>query len=148
MEVVAFDAETGLEIWKHSRSAFKQSPFLAIDRSGTTIAFAADNNDRTIFVNLPSGEICGYCAPATIAFEPRARRFVARRNDDAGLAVFRHGDEEPFVMLGNDLDPQPFSPCFSDDGRLIAFGTTEGSVLLCDLASIESFLSKLGFPTW
>jgi len=74
---------------------------------------------------------------------PGARFWGAQGGDGYGFSLGRWGENRPLVTLG--IDSQVFAMLkpFSDDGRLVAWGNTDGTVHVCDIHEVQRRLAAV-----
>ncbi len=94
---------------------------------------------------IPTGKpVAAWNAPGTQVLGPGAR-IGTGRTDSAGMTLSRRGDAAPFAILGldNEYGSGAF-PEFSEDGRYLVWGNTDGTVLVADLPEVQRRLARIG----
>ena len=100
------------------------------------------------FYEIPSGRLIGHSDSRASAMSLAAEWFASRLlvkygNPMGGVAVWRRDNPKRLVVIGAGLRG-PLSPGFSPDGRLIVWGTTDGTVLVAEMADVFERLQQFG----
>ncbi len=151
-EIIAYDAATGKETWRRTRTKLNRGPFMSIDAMGSTVACSDDENSKSEFFRLPYGQPSGTSTPLALALSSTGTFALTNgdkvfdSSDTLGFALHRQPDGDVVLKLGIDFQPHNTSPQFSPDDNMLVFGTMEGQVVICDLPEIDRRLRELGFP--
>jgi hypothetical protein len=145
------DIRSRRECWRVHRGADAAWAlvYFAIDPAGKWVRLALDGpGERYSLVDAVTGRLVGTTgrtgfpsptAGVLASFAPGPTNWAPR-----GCTVF-HDFDQPCVTIGLDERiPADVGIAFSYDGRLLGFGTTDGSVLVCDLEAVRERLSRVG----
>jgi serine/threonine protein kinase/WD40 repeat protein len=147
--VRAYDALTGSERWAIGSTQSSLSGTLALDPTGRLLALQTDNRaNRGSLVEVSSGKVLSSVEPFPACLGPEGRDLIQFSTADLpaearGYALYQSGDPSLKLRLGIDSIPS-FRPVFSQDGRLLAWSNTDGSVSVCDLERVRRRLSEIG----
>jgi WD40 repeat protein len=137
----AYDGPTGRLLWQKDLN-LGNSAGAILDATGTLMRYTPAGSGDTV-VEMPSGRITD-AVPGKYDLLGPLGRFVARRRAslgeptvfdlhhraaDAAFATFIMDDEQGWLE-------------FHPDGRRIAWGIPDGSVLVCDLAEVQRRLAQ------
>lgn len=148
--VGVFDGLTGQTRWSMQLPKTAGYAHIAVDSADSTLTYLADDQGHAGLVALPEGVQIGTFGRAPLALGPRADLVLAEPvrsavSTEYGYSLFqRDRPELPLVTLGIDYHRNVVSSQFSRDGRLVAWGTEEGVVLLFDLVRIQERLATVG----
>jgi WD40 repeat protein len=117
---------------------------LALDPSGSLLAHWDTKAARTLVYAMPSGTETQRHLTMVDALSPGGHWLAGQdRQNGQGFTVRKADDTNWSLCLGVDhliaMHPQ-----FSLDGRLVAWGTAEGTVFVCDLEDTIHRLEQLG----
>ena len=76
--------------------------------------------------------------------DPRARYWAGHTQSAYGFELGRRRGQQPLVTLGIDSRQSSIVDQFSDDGRLLAWGNADGTVLVCDIQAVRHKLAEVG----
>jgi WD40 repeat protein len=119
---------------------------LSLDAAGRILACRSGAGEATDFFEIPSGRLAGHsnCGVGSLS---RAGAWLAYRlgygNPIVGVRVWRWESPQQSVVLGAGLWG-PASPEFSPDGRFIAWGTSDGTVLVTEMTEVFHRMEQLG----
>ncbi len=125
---------------------------ISIDPAGETFTVfpvPTHKGDRAALYELPQGKLTRYLAMPSACLAPRAEHYAswgensreAGPASDLGLCLLNVDEPAPLVRLVIDSS-SPEEAVFSSDGRLLAWGTDDGRVLLAELAEMRKRLSR------
>lgn len=143
--VVAFDGETGAELWRWPFLPTPSCSWLALDRTGRFLAVNFDTANEAQLVDTTSWSIRALTSHAD-ALAPEARLYAGRSGRPvpySGCAVFQREGQSPLVTLGIDFQTRGYYPAFSPDGTRVAWANSEGQVLLSDLTEVNRLLASI-----
>jgi hypothetical protein len=132
--VKVFDVATGQELRTFPTEVFTQDITVLADPTGSWFGYVADQASRSRLVRLSDltdmGAVEGGCG----AIHPSGGQFA--RAAGQGMVVLGRNQPAGGVALGIDWRPV-FLPFFSPDGKLLAWGTAEGVVLVAELEAVR-----------
>jgi hypothetical protein len=144
----AFDGLTGQEIFSMPPAWERASGRgVEVDPTGryltTTINETPMDEDMRLQVEMPAGKILGAPTNPPKARHPESRYWFGP-NDvfPEALTLVRRGDERVLVSLRIDSKADG-SQQFNADETLLAWGSAEGLVFVCDLAEVQRRLESL-----
>jgi len=100
---------------------------------------------RWDFYKIPSGRLVGHSGRPVSATSPGGEWLAYRLyfGDLTGVQLWRRDNPKRSVVLAAGLKG-PAVPDFSPDGRFIAWGTTDGTVLVAEMADVFERLERQG----
>jgi serine/threonine protein kinase/WD40 repeat protein len=114
-----------------------------LDPTGKILALAA-GGVKFGLLEMPSGKLLEtWDAPHLSCLSPGARFWGGIPDAIYGCMLGRGGDKHPLVTLGIDFQV-PSDTQFSDDGRLLAWGNADGTVMVCDHQEVQRHLAEVG----
>jgi serine/threonine protein kinase/WD40 repeat protein len=116
------------------------------DPSGKILALGigAGKGPKFNLMEMPSRKPLDSWEIANLAcLSPGARFWGAGTESNYGFRLGRGGDNRPLVTLGIDSNYSSNGQ-FSDDGRLVAWGTGDGTVLVCNHREVQRHLTEVG----
>ena len=120
---------------------------LCLDAAGRMLACRSGAGKGTDFFEIPSGQLAGH-SERGVGSLSRAGAWLAYRlgynsYPIIGVRVWRRDRPQRSVVLGAGLWG-PATPEFSPDGRFIAWGTTDGTVMVAEMAAVFQRMKQLG----
>jgi hypothetical protein len=140
------DWRTGADRWSMPKVNFgpSASATLTLDPTGRLVVVHPDGASPSCpLVETASGKRLGAFPFSLSALGPGGRRLVGPGPAGNGHQLYRD-KLLPLLPLNLDTPSSTLQFVFSADGRLLAWGNTDGTVSLCDLAGIKARLSKAG----
>jgi serine/threonine protein kinase/WD40 repeat protein len=144
--IKAFDGTTGEELWSQDAGGKSGScSLLTVDPTGKVLGF--EDRSGAVFVEMPAntrlrsgGGLPGGLAPGLrYTATGRGARWAAGTE---GLEL-RGADGTALVVLG--LDQEVSTPArFDRAGTRLAWGNTDGTVMVCDIAAVWGRLAEIG----
>ena len=124
-----------------TRPRTTQYGWLAFDPTGKLLAALTENSDRATLLEMPSVKFFG-----TLDRLPYlgtdGKYWASRLYPERGLSLFGQGKEGPLVVL--DADCRIGSVVTFDAlGNSIAWGRTDGEVVVCDIPNVRQRLAEL-----
>jgi WD40 repeat protein len=116
-----------------------------LDASGRMLGLSSASG-RTDFYEIPSGRLIGHSDGLPAATSPGGEwlaHHLAPWEVLGGFSIWRGDNPKRSVVIGAGLKG-PAVPQFSPDGRSIAWGTTDGTVLVAEMADVFQRLEQLG----
>jgi WD40 repeat protein len=117
-----------------------------LDASGRLLGYPSGPGNNIDLYDLPSGPLTGHLVGRVGAVSPVAK-WLANRLDPGdsmvGVRVWQRESPQRSLVLGAGLGG-PTAPEFSPDGRFIAWGTTDGTVLVAEMAEVFQRMEQLG----
>ncbi len=143
-----FDA-AGKELCDIPTARTDESSELVFDPTGSCLSALTkkteDSWQATLF-EVPSGELGGFLTPPPHCLAPRAT-FWARGGTEAdrfaGFWIYRQKDGMSLVTLGH-KSPVTSVSQFGASGTLVAWGSADGTVSVCNLAEVQRRLAQIG----
>src|SRR5262249_13350225 len=118
---------------------------LGFDPSGNVLAVAVEGN-RAALWEMPSGRPRTHLSQPTADIGPDARLWIGfpSAGSREGLTIW-HGPETVLAhFVPDEWSSRSTNALFSRDGRLLAWGNTDGTVTLCDMDRLRSHLATVG----
>jgi WD40 repeat protein len=141
--VRVFDPIKGSEICRLPDTGNSGDDWLVTDPQTTRIGYSRPRSGETFFFDLPGGKPWRRLPlPVVHALAPSGRWLAAETSTGLGVTVFEGDNPERHLVLG--WDNRASWPHFSPDGKLLAWGTADGTVLVCDLDETTQRLNRLG----
>jgi serine/threonine protein kinase/WD40 repeat protein len=142
--IKAFDGATGRELWSVPVGPRSHSGNLIIDPSGRVLKRCQHPSDTVSswpLMDLRTGAVLGQIDLWPSMLGPGAVQWFTYRADFGGsLCLMEKGHERPRLLIPA---PEPAgSQAFSPDGLHAAFGRTDGTVTVLDLAEIQRRLAE------
>ena len=141
---------TGKELYEIPQQLVSQFAVLVIDPVSKVMAVFSDEDQRATLWQLASGKPLGKLARLAEALSPEARywlRVESINNAAPSLWLFRLKDQEPLFRLGLDSPVTSLQPAFDPTGRLLAWGSENGTVNVCDLPMLWKRTAEI-YPDW
>jgi WD40 repeat protein len=117
-----------------------------LDSAGRLLACGSGTSRGTDFFETPSGRLAGHFDRGVGSVSP-AGAWLAYRlgygDPIIGVRVWRRANPQESVVLGAGLQG-PADADFSPDGRFIAWGTTDGTVFVAEMAEVFRRVEQLG----
>jgi WD40 repeat protein len=133
--VRAFDGRTGQKLWGLANvDALREAP-------GGKLLTSTDDRSADLR-EMRSGSLLGRISPRPRCISPDSKTWATESGDGKGFTLFRRGSEALRVTLGG--AETAFVNEFSPDGKLLAWGTAEGAVVVCDLPQVRRRLDAVG----
>jgi serine/threonine protein kinase/WD40 repeat protein len=118
---------------------------MARDPETKRVAYWVPSANATMFFELPEGKSWSHPGRLDVnALAPREAWMAGGTSDGKGVNLFAAEDQAPRTTLGVDHVCTSLHSSFSPDGKLLAWGTAEGMVLVCDLEQTIRRLEGLG----
>jgi WD40 repeat protein len=146
-ELCAVDGRDGKVKWSRPITPVSNTAGLATDPHGELLLRHTRCEGQEVeLIELSTGRQLRAWDTVAWALGPRADLLVARGSYESklgpGMALVRGSDLTPLLPH---LDAAPWrQPVLDLSGRALAWGNTDGTVSLCDLAEARSRLSDLG----
>jgi WD40 repeat protein len=118
----------------------------SLDASGRLLGYSNEGGKGMDLFEIPSGRLIGHFDGRASEVSPGAAWLACRLdpgNSMVGVRVWQRESPQRSVVLGAGLWA-PDGPKFSPDGRFIAWGTTEGTVLVTEMAEAFLRMQQLG----
>ncbi len=134
-------------IWHYSVDVQLQEGQAFFDPSGRFLAYDEADGNTTSLLNLPDGTLLRKMPGSAHAISPSGNQFVLSLPNENGF-VFQGEDAEGHATrfrLDMEFHPEE-SPQFSPDSSRLAWGTSEGVVLVADLEEVQRRLRSVGKP--
>jgi WD40 repeat protein len=140
--VKAFDAFSGKLVWSFVSTRRNLGTQISADVQGKYVVFST--NDTGAVVVDASGAVTEYLPwlPSAVSSEPTQYAVRGLRSGDIGCSLFDAAKDRPLITLGPDY-VLPFFPRFSRDGKLLAWGNSDGGLMVCNLGEIRNRLKEL-----
>jgi WD40 repeat protein len=143
--IEAWDKDTGKQLWQLSSDMHYYNCGVVWNPSGTVLAYTPSNTfDLAEVYRLPRGTNTAKRNHFPHAISPSGSQFVERQT--YGFFLHESEDYDQGVTLGTDFVATA-RPVFSPDGHHLAMPTAEGWVLVAELNTVLTNLSKLGWPS-
>jgi WD40-like Beta Propeller Repeat len=143
-----YDAATGKVHWPipSQQPADAQGSNLRFDPTENVLSVCLARNVATL-LDVSARRTLGELDLVPEALGPGAERWLtgiaASRDHPAGMAFFERGRKAASITFVED-PPGRSRPRFSPDGRHIAWGHSDGSVSVADLAEVQRRLESIG----
>ena len=116
-----------------------------LDASGRLLGYASGPSKRIDLYKIPSGRLTGHFV-GRVGEASLGAKWLAHRlgpgDSMVGVRVWQRDSPQQSVVLGAGLEG-PGDPKFSPDGRFIAWGTTDGTVLVAEMAEVFHRIEEL-----
>jgi len=142
--VRVFDPTSGRQLFSLPDTGNSDNDWLAADPQTSRIGCSLGGTNGTRFYGIPGGELWrDVPLPIVRALAPDGLLVAAQVPVGKGLLVL--GADNPAWQLTLGIDhTAALWPRFSPRGRLLAWGTPEGTVLVCDIEETVRRLEQLG----
>jgi hypothetical protein len=150
----AFDGPTGKEVWSIPVPKQLQYAQLAVDPTGEVAALLTDDRSaesrrRATLIDLRSGRPRRTLVDVPADLGPGGNLMILKNHvgpsgHHESFGVFGRDQGRPLAIFATDEKLSSVLNSFSHDGRYLAWGTTEGSVFVADLAEVQSRLASGG----
>ncbi len=140
--IKAYDGFTGKGLWRVVSTRTNASGTMPIDPSGRFIAFHSEDGLKASMVELSSGSRIKLLPWMPDAIGPAGGYFTVRESA-RGFLLFKDTDPIPIVSLGIDGGDSSALPQFDPTGNKLAWGNTEGTVIVCNLKEINEQLRRV-----
>ena len=147
--VKIFNPLTGLELCSLPDTGNHGTDWLVSDPQTSRIGYWLGATNGTGLFGMPQGEHWrNVPLPRVRALSPNGSLALAQPEDSLGLTLFRTENPAWRITLGVDHLTTSFHSRFSPDGKLMAWGTAEGTVFVCELEEVLKHLkaARVGFP--
>jgi WD40 repeat protein len=135
----AYDALSGRELWKAATDRTGGNSRVYVDPTGRFFGYnALPSSTRLVLRRLSDFGELGTTAAACQAIGPSGCEFARPGWFSPDRTGARKG-----LPLTTDWQPSPDAVAFSRSGKLIAWGTVEGVVLVADIQAVQRRLSSL-----
>jgi WD40 repeat protein len=138
--------QTGQELWSLLDPNKGDGEGLCLDAAGRLLACGSGASRGTDFFEIPSGRLTGHFDRGVGSISP-AGMWLAYRpgyiEPIVGVRVWRRESPQQSVVLGAGLQG-PADAAFSPDGRYIAWGTTDGTVMVAEMVQVFQRMEQLG----
>jgi WD40 repeat protein len=142
--VKVFDPIKGRELCSLPDTGKHGSDWLATDPETSRVGYWLGTNKGTGFFKMPAGEFWrDYPLSEVRALSPDGGWLTVQAGDERGIMVFRTDNPAWRVTLGFDHS-LALQSCFSPNGRLMAWGSAEGTVMVSDLEETIRGLERVG----
>lgn len=144
--IKCFDALTGQKLWTLPSTNKGKWGTLVCDATGRLLTFHRDQSLKPVLVDLQSGASVDVLAlpPTAIRAQPRLYAVDASSfGGTLGMSLFSRTSEPPLVTLGIDT-PASTIVRFDGTGSRLAWGNTDGTVIVCNLQEIHRQFLLLG----
>ncbi len=141
--VGVFEGPTGKRLWWYRSADETRAGSVRMDPVGKALAAAPATGGpaRTLF-DVRSGKPVGTAGLYLVAVSPEGKLWCRYNGyPPFGCTLLRAGDNKTLITFGLDVR----SPCaqFSQSGASLAWGNTDGTVVLCDLREVRRHLAEL-----
>jgi WD40 repeat protein len=141
--VRVFDSLTGRRLCALPNTGNIGNDWLVTDPQTSRIGCWLSRSNQTAFFNMPDGKVWRTFPQQVNALSPDGRWLSKPADRGQGVTVFSADNPAKQLTIGLDYAGAAW-PRFSPNGRLLAFGTPEGTVLVCDLEETIARMQKLG----
>jgi serine/threonine protein kinase len=135
-----FEVANGRQLWQATSSGIVY-PSTLLDPTGRWFAYLV-NNINFRLMRLSDFQDFGSLPTALSALGPIGDQFAV--NGPRGLLVCGRYGAAKGLPLGSDWTRSTCPVAFSVDGRLVAWGTEQGALLVADIPEVRRRLSELG----
>ena len=147
-----FEAQTGKVRWSRAVKNHEAMSMLCVDSTGEMLGYADQETGTMVLLEMPGGKHVDLLQVQPEALGPRARSWARSHIPDKsgpalGMVFNPRGHNGPVVRLGIDHDVSSVKTLFSSDGRYLAWGDPDGSVLVCNIPEVQRRFTevKLGW---
>jgi WD40 repeat protein len=126
-----FDALSGRLMWKLPTKKAASSDSFALDPVGKFLAYEDSETSRMRFYTIPDGKDAGEYPTFVKALSKERQWLATATARETGFELRQLRLPQWSLVLG--LDVERTAEVFSADDRYLAWGTTGGTVYLCDL---------------
>ena len=142
--VKVFDPINGRELCSLPDTGKHGSDWLATDPETSRVGYWLGTNQGTGFFKMPGGEFWrSYPSCEVRALSPDGMFLTAQADDSRGISVLKTADTTWRLTLGFDHS-LAFQSSFSPNGKLLAWGSAEGTVMVCNLSETLTNLQLIG----
>jgi WD40 repeat protein len=142
--IEAYATTNGAKVWDVTTKELNfTQPSVQLDSAGHWLVYRVDNRERFRLLQLPAFVEVSDALEANALISPSGEQ-VARQSQN-GFLIRDRRPGSAGLYLSTDGEPNG-SPSFSLDGRLFAWGTTDGTVLVADIDTVRRQLASLGRP--
>jgi serine/threonine protein kinase/WD40 repeat protein len=134
--VKIFDPISGRELcaFPNTGNHGRGSDWIMADPQFSRVGYWLGEKEGTSFFTMPRGEPWRNVLVREVrALSPDGRLLLAQAEGAMGINLFKADNLEWRLTLGIDQNTTSVQSGFSPDGKLFAWGTAEGTVLICDL---------------
>jgi WD40 repeat protein len=135
----AIDVTSGRELWKAATETPRSDMRVCLDPAGRSFAYMADLSLHLCLMRLSDFKEMGATADRCQAIGPSGKQFTLGQ-----WLLLDHPGSTHGIPLVTDWRALSFVSAFSPDGRLLAWATEEGVVLVADIEAVRRRLSALG----
>lgn len=120
------------------------SDFIALDWTGSFLAYCDAESAPWQILDIARNESLGLSPRAVHAISPGGRWLVTAPDQATPGFALRRIDalQQPLNLSIDQTVPSP--PQFSPDGHLVAWGTEDGTVMVCEIDQVMKRLRELG----
>jgi WD40 repeat protein len=142
--VKVFDPINGRELCSLPDTGKHHSDWLATDPQTSRVGYWLGSSKGTAFFKIPGGEFWrDYPLREARALSPDGNFLTAQTDDDRGIMLLRTDNPAWRLTLGFG-HPLAFQSSFSPNGHLLAWGSADGTVLVCNLIETFTNLQSVG----
>ena len=146
---VAYDGRTGETLWSMPSHLRPQGPHASftIDPTGTLLVLSYPEESRSTWLKLPGREWIADRGLWPSVLAPGGNRWFSLGTDRATQHhewhYFPDGQKGPEIALA-EQEHVVGRLTFGADGRLAAWGGSDGAVVVCDLAELQRAMAQFG----
>jgi WD40 repeat protein len=115
------------------------------DPTGQFLALQVDDSQWNLF-DVPAKQV-GPLRGGPDCLGPLAKSWVSTTPSppgDSGVVLYDMQSNRPLVTLGTNSKSSVMRMRYSNNGSLLAWGTMDGSVYLCNISKVRDRLKELG----
>jgi hypothetical protein len=126
----------------------RQYGVLVTDPTGKVLALRTEDVSGASLLAMPSGKLLRTFEQFPDGLSPRAERWIAKSpvgpgGDYEALTLVDARGDRPLAVLGVDSKIGSAPIAFSHDRMHFAWGSTDGSVYVCDLPEVQRRLASI-----
>jgi serine/threonine protein kinase/WD40 repeat protein len=141
----AYAATSGKELWSHDIEGPPSSTVPALDPSGKFLAYIDYKAQRCVVLEVPSKKLVKTLSNRVRALGPEQKYWGHPGfTPPYGFTLYSWEREAPLVTLNLNQQVSSTEHGFSRDGAHLAWGNTDGTVTLCDIAETQRRLAAAG----
>jgi serine/threonine protein kinase/WD40 repeat protein len=147
--VNAYDAATGVKLWSMpSRKNRGAGAGFLFDPTGRVLSLDVNTDGPTAVLNMATRAALGSIDehPQSLGPEGKIWLSLTQSNMDRTFTCVIHEREQArsVLQIATHSSTGSVLISFSPDGRSVVWGNSDGSVSICDLDEVKSWLSKVG----